>query len=338
MNFIRIMRKLARTSKNILLKKEKITQSLQRYNLAIRLLLVILFLCISALIVFAAGKIIGAFYSFKQAQEILETDISNLKETLEFEDGKLSLKLPRNDQNLFITAYLDHNESVDFPRNLTSPYKIKGFNGEVLSLPMGKEPAKNNWDEKLLVSSDFLDISSNYVKIYENAKGSYFSKLNPKINNTKFTALEATFFQDQEAKGKDLYLKNSTGVFQAKIFSLFVVKNLGKFTGGVLLENKDYKITSKNLDAKIKNGEVDELLFTKDVIFYQKDKEETVVKGDNAFYDYAKSEIELYGNVFIKSKKNNLWAKSEKFIYNEKTKKGSFKTLPNKKVELEFEI
>ena len=132
-------------------------------------------------------------------------------------------------------------------------------------------------------------------------------------------------------RGKDLIIKSPEGLFTAKSFEIFVAQENGKFTNNVLLDNKDYKIQSLNLDAAMKDGKIKEMIFKQKVVFYDKGENGLTVYGDIAIYNYEKSEITIYGNVIINATKNNLSIEAESFNYNEKTKIGDFKSKNNTK-------
>ena len=63
-----------------------------------------------------------------------------------------------------------------------------------------------------------------------------------------------------------------------------------------------------------------------------------VVNGDNAIFNKEANELMVYGNVVIVKEEGNLEIRAENFIYNENTKKGSFKALNDSKVRVSFEI
>ena len=310
-------------------------KKITKYNKRVFILISLFIFVFLFFIVFFFHKIAFTLQTFKQLKSFIETSFLQVKEEMQFKDGVFELKLKRGEKLIDIYATSSENINSDIEFTELNPYQIADFYGKATRFnKAGIE------EDSFTVSSKNANISMQNFVIIGDVNINYYSKINPRLDKSLIVAETITFFKNLDIEGKKLAIFNKGAKFNADGFYIYNNKDFGQFFGGVMIENEDYKITSKKLNAYMEEGEISNLLFSDSVVFTQKDEDNTIVYGDNAFYDNLKSEIKIYGNVKTTSNKNNLVATGESFNYNIITKKGNLvgsKDL-KKKVQIELEI
>jgi hypothetical protein len=313
----------------------KVEKNLRRYKIITKssLIFCVVFLLIT--FVFSFENLARSIRGLKKINSIIQNKLSDMGELLEFKDGTFSIKIPHYEKTFFVEASVKQNKSTEISFESGKPYFVDGFSAIIYRA----KDVKENWEDMLDVSSDVAEIEVGSFKISENVKMLYSSKMNRDFDKTRLFAKWIKVLKNGNLQGEDLFVKNGKGAFMAKKFIIFKLSDFGRFEGGVMMENEDYKIQSHKLDADFFDGVVRSMLFRKNVVFNQKTGEKTVVYGDNAKYDATKSEIYIYGNVYAYSSKNNAKVKGETFVYNEKTKVGTLQGgKKNYRVNVELEI
>lgn len=320
----------------------KINTNLRHYHRKFFIFIIFFGTIVLSLTLLSIFKIAETFKYLKKLQTLIESNFSKIEESFEFKDGNFSITIPNKLFNYVVRASLQENISTQLPLSGGKPYETKFFEGLIYKLPLKADLQKyqEEWVETYKISSNIFSMNAEMIQVSGNILGIYNTKQNPKFNNTKLLASKMNFSVESKiATGENIVIKNaSEGKFAANTFKILANENIGEFAGNVIFENKDYKITSEMLDAKMKESEIESLLFRKKVIFYDKNAKGTVVKGDNAIFKKEENELMIYGNVVILREENNLEVRAENFIYNENTKKGSFKALNNSKVRVSFDI
>ena len=315
---------------------KKIKNKIARYKKKVFTLLVFFCFAILFFIAFFFEKIIFTLHNLKKIQSAIETTFYNIKEEMHFTDGSFKLKVLRGGKliNLEANSVKNMNSNIEFTEQ--NPYQIANFYGKASRF----DKSGTILEDEFTITSKSVSITSNSFSVIGDVKGEYVSKVNSKLNQSLIFANNITFFKNLDLKGKGLLLLNLNGNFTSGEFYIYSKEDFAKFTKSVMLENKDYKITSNKLDAFMINGEVSNLLFTQSVVFKQKNQDNTIVYGDSAFYNHLTSEIKIYGNVKTTSNKNQFSASGDSFIYNTITKKGGLTGAQKKqeRVEIELEI
>ncbi len=323
-------------------KKIKVHTNLRRYRRRFFIFIILFGTIVLSLTSISILKIAETFKYLKKLQTLIESNFSKIEEAFEFKNGNFSIIMPEKLFNYVVKASLQENISTQLPLSQKKPYETKLFEGLIYKLPLKADLQKyqEEWVEAYKISSNIFSINAGMIEISGNISGIYSTKQNSKFNNTTLFASTIHFsVENKIAIGENLTIKNSSeGKFLANKFKILMNESIGEFEGNVIFENKDYKITSEMLDAKMQENEIESLLFRKKVTFYDKTEKGTVVKGDNAIFKKEKNELMIYGNVIILREENNLEIRAENFIYNENTKKGSFKALNDSKVRVSLDI
>ena len=320
----------------------KINTNLRHYHRNFFIFIVLFGTIAVSLTLISIFKIAETFKYLKKLQTLIESNFSKIEESFEFKDGNFAITIPDKLFNYVVRASLRENISTQLPLSGEKPYETKFFEGLIYKLPLKADlqQYQEEWIETYKISSNIFSINAGVIEISGNISGIYNTKQNPKFNNTKLLASKINFsVENKVATGENIVIKNaSEGKFSANAFKILANKNIGEFAGNVIFENKDYKITSEMLDAKMQENEIESLFFRQKVIFYDKNAKGTVVKGDNAIFNKEENELMVYGNVVIVREENSLEIRAENFIYNENTKKGSFKALNDSKVRVSLDI
>jgi lipopolysaccharide export system protein LptA len=320
----------------------KININLQNYYRNFFIFIVLFGTIAVSLTLLSIFKIAETFKYLKKLQTLIESNFSKIEESFEFKDGNFAITISDKLFNYVVRASLQENISTQLPLSGEKPYETKFLEGLIYKLPLKADLEKyqEEWIETYKISSNIFSINAGVIEISGNISGIYNTKQNPKFNNTKLLASKINFsVENKIATGENVVIKNaSEGKFAANTFKILANENIGEFAGNVMFENKDYKITSEMLDAKMQENEIESLFFRQKVIFYDKNAKGMVVKGDNAIFKKEENELMVYGNVVIVREENSLEIRAENFIYNENTKKGSFKALNDSKVRVSLDI
>lgn len=319
-------------------RKKMIKSNLHRYYRRVKVSLYIFAALIIFLFSFSLERISLALKGIKKLRQVVETKLFNVEEKLEFENAQISLNLESEGKNYLLFAKLHNNISKKFRLIGKNEYIMNKLSLEVFASSSGVNNIMENWEERIQLTSNFASLQEDGVKIYDKVIAFYYTKINPKFDNTVILTDEVTLFKERKAEGINLKINGSEGEFKLDIFKINFNLNIGQFEGNILLETLDYKIMSQKLIAKMASGELETLFFTKQVKFIEKDGKKTIVTGENALFDNAKSEILIYGDVLVQSGQNNLKIKADSFTYNEKTKKGYFKASDATQRQLEVEL
>lgn len=316
--------------------KQNIKSKIARYKRRAILLFILLLAIILSIIIISAENIANTIAGIQKIQSILVSSINELNEELEFKNGNFTITLKRDGKFIDIESTIKENESKSINFTAEDPYKTKVFYAKATRYSKDVK----NYEDILIVNSNFADITSTSFTIRQNVEGKYITRLNPKINGSLIFADEIIFLKEGDANGKKLFIKSKSGDFYALGFYIYKSSDFGHFFGGVMMQNEDYKITSKVLDAFMLNGEIANLFFKGNVVFNQKGVESTTVYGDNAHYNNSTSELVITGNVKTTSTKNSFSASGDSFYYNTITKIGYLKSNNSntKQVEIELEI
>ena len=314
----------------------KIRSKIKNYKRKIIILLTISCIIISILLVTSLNNILFTIQNFKKIKGIIETKLFDIQEEMEFKDAVFNFTTERGEKLIIIESRIKSNKSSKISIDRFIPYSMNNFYAKANRLNMKDK----SLEDQIILQSDNAVVQKNLFKIKNNVAGEYLSKIDPKLNQSRFIADEVDFFHNLDIRGKNLVANNDMGRFTAGYFFLNNESDNGKFTKGVTMETQDYKITSEKLNAQSENGMIQNLLFKNDIVFKEKGGDKTIVYGDNAFYDNIKSNIKIYGNVKTYTTKNAFKAEGEQFYYNIITKKGYLKSSKNKKdrVEISLEI
>jgi lipopolysaccharide export system protein LptA len=316
--------------------KQNIKSKIARYKRRIIVFSVLASSIILSILIISVENVINTVISVKKLQSIFRTAITELNDELDFKNGKFTITLQRENKFIDIESTIKENDTKSIKFTEDDPYKTKVFYAKATRYIKDVQ----NYEDILIMTSNFADITKTSFTMRLNVEGKYITRLNPKINGSLIFADEIIFLKEGDANGKKLFIKSKSGNFSASNFYLYKSSDFGHFFGGVMMQNEDYKITSKTLDAFMLKGEIANLSFKGNVVFNQKGVESTTVYGDNAHYNNSTSELVITGNVRTTSTKNSFSATGDSFYYNTITKIGYLKSnnANTKQVEIELEI
>jgi lipopolysaccharide export system protein LptA len=310
---------------------KKIMKHIRSHERKIKLLMIVILTLIIAIVSSSTSRVIEALKNLKKLQNIIENKLFNTKEFLEFQNADFSLKIPSKEGWFLVNSKIKQSESLEISGQ--NPYIASSFEGIVFEYN-----GKNEWVQKLVLTSDFIEFVKKSVKIFGNVKGILSSKINEKHDGLEIYSSSITAFSSKDLAGEKLFIKAKEGNFSAQIFEITENLTKGFFQGKVRIENKEYVVSSNFLDAVLHENEIHNAHFKGNVFFRQKIEDKTEIKADSAIYNRAKNNIVFKGNIVSSSRKNNTKIKGDRFIYNIKTSVGKIDAKPTEKIEVELEI